>query len=313
MPPCSVSCRPPHAQVRTIEVSHRWLSQGLVVTDNKGSVVYANRAYADMTGADRGGRSPQVETLFSAFRRQPRSIYRCHRACATASPAPGSSVYPASSSRAASGPRWYRYRPAHSRTRRASTAACRGSSPTFRASAPQERLFLDLQQAIDYLDHAPAGFFAAEPDCRSPTSIRRSPNGSDRSYSFTPGDIEIADARARRRHGSRAVHQGGSGHHQERGDRSRSCKATGQPLPVRSFIVSPPTATARRAPPARRAEPHAGRGFRPTSGGRDPFHALLQLDPDGDCRLVADGRIARTNAPFHSLFSPVVARDAVDR
>src|SRR5690606_17005584 len=32
--------------------------------------------------------------------------------------------------------------------------------------AEQERFFLDLQKAIDHLDHAPAGFFAADPDGR---------------------------------------------------------------------------------------------------------------------------------------------------
>ena len=41
----------------------------------------------------------------------------------------------------------------------------------------------------------------------------------------------------------------------------------------------------RRAEPHHRAQPHAGRGFvRGTAGVRNPLHALLQLDADGDRR-----------------------------
>ena len=43
----------------------------------------------------------------------------------------------------------------------------------------QENVFQELQHAIDYLDHAPAGFFSVDAERRHrPISTRRSPTGS---------------------------------------------------------------------------------------------------------------------------------------
>ena len=41
----------------------------------------------------------------------------------------------------------------------------------------QERFFKELQNAIDYLDHAPAGFFSAERRARFSTSTLPWPTG----------------------------------------------------------------------------------------------------------------------------------------
>ena len=51
-------------------------AQGLIVTDLKGRVVYANRAYADMTGATNAADVKTVEGLLSDVPEASAIVYR---------------------------------------------------------------------------------------------------------------------------------------------------------------------------------------------------------------------------------------------
>ena len=146
------------------------MSEGVVIADRSNRILYANRTYADLIGAASGRDVHAVERVFAGQTSAAEAIYRITQKVREGSPgeeevrmpAPLSGVGP----EPASG-RWYRIRarplsPADGpRALVAWTLA-----DISRERARQEWVFQELQHAIDYLDHAPAGFFSAEPDGR---------------------------------------------------------------------------------------------------------------------------------------------------
>ena len=93
-----------------------------------------------------------------------------------------------------------------------------------RERAEQERFFLDLQKAIDHLDHAPAGFFAADQEGRV-TYINATLAewlGIDLA-SFTPGDTTLAEIVAGDGMALVRSVKADPGATRERRHRSRSC------------------------------------------------------------------------------------------
>src|SRR5690606_18377046 len=87
------------------------MGQGLVVTDAKGRVVYANRAYADMTGATSAADVKTVENLLSDSAEAFEIIHRIGSGLRDGRPGDGEfrlsqAVRPG----AAPGAHWYRVR-----------------------------------------------------------------------------------------------------------------------------------------------------------------------------------------------------------
>jgi two-component system, cell cycle sensor histidine kinase and response regulator CckA len=142
--------------------------EGLLVTDPKGRILYANRAYADLTGATTAADVKTVEALLSDNSEAAPIIERL--AAGLRDGRTGDGEFRLSRPIRAGGEpgaRWYRAWarifkvPGH---RRPLSAWLITDISDERAE--QERFFLDLQKAIDHLDHAPAGFFAADADGR---------------------------------------------------------------------------------------------------------------------------------------------------
>ncbi|THD50139.1 MAG: PAS domain-containing sensor histidine kinase [Bradyrhizobium sp.] len=138
-------------------------SDGLIVTDADSRIVYANDAYRLLSGAETAGDLKLVERLFTGAPEVSEAVYRLaqaaragHRAVEELRMAP-----PLAGEGAAA---WYRIRvrPLEGIARRGATAWT--VSDITRERERHESFFQDLQHAIDYLDHAPAGFFSAEPD-----------------------------------------------------------------------------------------------------------------------------------------------------
>src|SRR3954453_11731355 len=130
------------------------MSQGLLVTDTKGRVIYANRAYAEMTGAASAADLKTVEGLLSDVPEASVTIYRLASGLRDGQPGDGEfrlaqSIRPG----AEPGARWYR-----ARARAFSVPGQRLPMLAWQLAdisqerAEQERFFLDLQKAIDHLD-----------------------------------------------------------------------------------------------------------------------------------------------------------------
>jgi two-component system, cell cycle sensor histidine kinase and response regulator CckA len=138
-------------------------SDGILVTDRESRIVYANDAYRMLSGARAAGDLRPVERLFTGSPDVSESVYRLSQAAksgARASEELRLSPPPSGEGEVA----WYRIR-----VRPLEGAAKDGMmawtvSDETRDHDRHETFFQDLQHAIDYLDHAPAGFFSAEPN-----------------------------------------------------------------------------------------------------------------------------------------------------
>jgi two-component system, cell cycle sensor histidine kinase and response regulator CckA len=294
------------------------MGQGLLVTDNKGRVVYANSAYADMTGATGAADLRTVETLLSDVPEAVDTVYRLSSNLRDG--LPGAGEFRVSRSIKPGGemdPRWYRVQ-----SRAFKVPGER--QPLFawlladisRERAEQERFFLDLQQAIDHLDHAPAGFFAADSDFRITylNSTLAEWVGVDLT-SFTPGDMTIAALVAGDGMALVRSVKADPGTTRNAVIDLDLAMSSGQGLPVR-FLHR---VTANR---------DGSRGATRTSvlnrmQGEDSsadlraaeirFTRFFNSTPMAIAGVDGQGRIVRTNAPFYSLFASVVDRDAIDR
>ena len=265
------------------------MAQGLIVTDLKGRVIYANRAYAEMTGATMAADVKTVEALLSDVPEASAIVYRLASGIKDGQAGDGEfrlgqAIRPG----AEPGARWYRLkaRTFNVPSQRQPLVAWQIADVS-RERAEQERFFLDLQKAIDHLDHAPAGFFAADQEGRV-TYINATLAewlGIDLA-SFSPGDADAFRDHRRRRHGAGPLGQGRS--RRDARHRHRSRPRQGERRSVAGALHAPRQRYPRRragAEPHDRAQPHARRGcIRRAARLRDQVHALLQLDADGDRR-----------------------------
>ena len=138
-------------------------SDGILVTDRELRIIYANDAYRALSGAPAATDLRPVERLFTGSPDVSESVYRLSQAAKSAARASEElrlSPPPSGQGEVA----WYRIhvRPLQG-VARDGLMVWTVSDET-RDHARHETFFQDLQHAIDYLDHAPAGFFSAEPD-----------------------------------------------------------------------------------------------------------------------------------------------------
>ena len=138
-------------------------SDEILVTDRESQIIYANDAYRALSGAPAATDLRPVERLFTGSPDVSESVYRLSQAAKSAARASEElrlSPPPSGQDEVA----WYRIhvRPLQG-VARDGLMVWTVSDET-RDHARHETFFQDLQHAIDYLDHAPAGFFSAEPD-----------------------------------------------------------------------------------------------------------------------------------------------------
>ncbi|MBV9078418.1 MAG: PAS domain-containing protein, partial [Methylobacteriaceae bacterium] len=138
-------------------------ADGVVVVDENGRPIYANPRYLALTGTRNAAELRPVDRLFAGGPEVGEAIYRLAQAAREGRPA----VEEVRLSPALGGPArsfgWYRL---------TVRTLIRGGRPVTVWSIGdvthdrerQENVFQELQHAIDYLDHAPAGFFSVDGD-----------------------------------------------------------------------------------------------------------------------------------------------------
>ncbi len=133
---------------------------GLLVTDQGGRVIYANATYLDLTGATDMRDVRPIERVFIGDPDVSESIYRLLKAARE-----GRRLHEEVriTGLAGESARWLRMRvrPLGERRRDARMTVWSIADVT-RDRERQENVFQELQYAIDYLDHAPAGFFSVD-------------------------------------------------------------------------------------------------------------------------------------------------------
>ncbi len=133
---------------------------GVLVTDNAGRVIYANSAYLDLIDAVDANDMRPVERVFIGDADASEAIYRLLKAAREGTRLQEEVRVAGMKGRPA---RWLRLRvrPLGGGKRDGHLTVWSLSDVT-RERERQENVFQELQHAIDYLDHAPAGFFSVD-------------------------------------------------------------------------------------------------------------------------------------------------------
>ena len=295
------------------------LSHGAVVTDWEGRIVYANQAYGNLTGASSALEAATIERVFSKSDEASEIVYRMNqkvRAGHTvteefrmirdvrdfAQPTPPSDPLV---------PHWYRIS--------ARTLVHKGFkrplivweiSDVTAERVRQEKVFLELQHAIDYLDHAPAGFFSAQADgaIMYLNATLADWLGVDLTQ-FRPGEMNmkqlvLGDGMALL--DTLEVEPGESKTAVVDLDLARS---NGQSLPVRLYHKVPYAPDG--APGATRTlvlNRSAGEGAaEELRAAQVRFTRFFNNTPIAIASFAEDGTMVQSNAPFQRLFAPVLA------
>ncbi|OCP37542.1 cell cycle histidine kinase CckA [Ensifer sp. LC163] len=312
-------------QSRPDELARAFLDaheDGTIVTDRKGRIIYANAAYGALTGAKNAAGIQSLETILSRNREATEAIYRLtnglregkqgHEEFRLLKPlATGAAS-------SGSGAHWFRLKA------RVLPLEDSDRNPLYlwqiaditAERDDQERFFKELQNAIDYLDHAPAGFFSAgrKGEIFYINATLADWLGIDLTK-FQPGSMSIGDLVAGE--GLTLVQsvQAEPGLKKTKVLDLDLRKTNGQSLPVRMV---------HRVSSARDGAPGESRTIvMSRDGGEDEdqsassaamrFTRFFNNTPMAIASVDGKGRILRTNAPFLKLFSGLVSQDDVER
>src|SRR5262245_61128809 len=135
-------------------------NEGTLVTDPQGRVVYANAAYLDLVEASGPQDVRPVERVFMGDPGVSEAVYRLLKAAREGRRGQEEVRVTARKGESA---RWLRIRVRPlGEGKRESRMTVWSLADVTRELERHENVFQELQHAIDYLDHAPAGFFSAE-------------------------------------------------------------------------------------------------------------------------------------------------------
>ncbi len=296
------------------------LPEGTLITEADGRVIYANAAYGRMTGATKATEVQALETLLSRYRESSEALYRLTNGLRE-----GREGYEefrllkplGVHTGNGSGAHWYRLKarlvPSETGARKLHVWQITDITSE---RDDQERFFKELQHAIDYLDHAPAGFFSAgrKGEIYYLNATLAEWLGIDLTQ-FAPGSMTIADLVAGE--GMALVNsvQAEPGLSKTETLDLDLRKTNGQSFPV--HLVHRVRSARDGAPGESRSIVLArqkGRGSdQSASIASMRFTRFFNNTPMAIASVDGEGRILRTNAPFMKLFSDIVGRDYVDR
>lgn len=293
------------------------LNHGSVVTDWEGRIVYANRAYGELTGADNARDVATLERVFSGSDEASEIVYRMNQKVRS-----GSSdtqefrmvrdLRDMESGNGTLAPHWYRLttRPLQHPDYKKPLIVWEISDVT-QERYRQESVFMELQHAIDYLDHAPAGFFSAQADgaIMYVNATLADWLGIDLTQ-FRPGEINmnnlvLGDGMALLN--TLEVEPGESKTAVVDLDLARS---NGQSLPVRLYHKVPFAPDG--APGATRTlvlNRSAGEGIsEELRAAQVRFTRFFNNTPIAIASFAEDGTMVQSNAPFQRLFAEVLSK-----
>ncbi|CCF19622.1 Sensor protein [Pseudorhizobium banfieldiae] len=303
------------ALARAFMAGHR---DGILVTDAKGRTIYANAAYGRLTGAGKAAAVQPLEPLLSRHRESSEALYRLVNGIREGREGHEEFRLPqplGRSSGQGSEAHWYRLKARilkedEGRPERFSVWQLTDITSE---RDDQERFFRELQNAIDYLDHAPAGFFSAgrKGEIFYVNATLADWLGIDLTK-FVPRSLSIADLVAGEGMALIQSVQAAPGLQRTETLDLDLRRTNGQSLPVR--LLHSVTSMRDGAPGESRtivlARQPGVEGDQSASAMR--FTRFFNNTPMAIASVDGDGKILRINAPFLRLFSGVVSRDDVE-
>ncbi|MEM9104571.1 MAG: response regulator, partial [Pseudomonadota bacterium] len=294
--------------------------EGTVVTDRKGRVVYANRTYADMIGTESATDVRSIETLMSNDSQAAEAVYRLTNRLRQGKE--GQEEFRllkglGSDPDTPAEPRWYRLRARLLDLGDAGEELHSWQLSDITAEREeQERFFRELQHAIDYLDHAPAGFLSTGQagDIVYINATLADWIGLDLTR-FTPGSIVLKDLIAGEGMALIESVQAAPGLDRTATLDLDMLRQDGKSLPV--SLVHRVSATRDGAPGESRTIVLKRGGDGATAGqaaaAETRFTRFFNNTPMAIASVESDGKIVRTNATFLKMFSAVIARDDLEK
>ncbi|NWJ22985.1 cell cycle histidine kinase CckA [Rhizobium sp. RM] len=305
-------------QSRSDGLARRFLSahpDGTLITDAKGRMVYANATYCRMTGTTKASDIQSLETLLSRSRESTEALYRLINLLRE-----GRDGYeefrllkPLSENATNGGPHWYRLKGRVLKDAGDEDLHVFQIADITPEREDQERFFRELQNAIDYLDHAPAGFFSAgrKGEIVYLNATLSEWLGIDLAQ-FSPGSMTVSDIVAGE--GMALIE---SVQPQNNAKRTEILdldmrRVNGQSMPAR--LVHQVTAQDGAPGESRTIVLMRPKGHEDAeSSSAMRFTRFFNNTPMAIASLDGEGRILRINAPFLKMFSGVVGRDDIDR
>ncbi len=279
-------------------------SEGMVVVEVDGRVAYANPSYLRLSGAHSLAEVRVVERLFTGTPDVSEAIYRLAQAARDGrgaveemrlSPPLG----------AFEGAAWYRVkvRPVDRPGRR--RASLWSVADVTRERERQENIFQELQHAIDYLDHAPAGFLSVDSTGEVVYVNATLAGWLDYDLAqFGSGGLKITDIVPGDGAALLGSVAGGAGEVRTEIHDLDLRKRGGQSLPVRvfhrvAFGYDGSPGPSRTLVLNRSAGEDVAEGQR---AAEVRFARFFNNTPLAIATITREGRLARTNGPFARLF-----------
>ncbi|WP_299862485.1 response regulator [uncultured Hoeflea sp.] len=294
--------------------------EGTLVTDEKDRVIYANQAYGALTGSTKAADVQSIEALLSRHRESSEAVYRLTNAMREGRG--GQEEFRMSQpltegQDGGGGAYWYRLRgrPVAAADGAAKLMAWQLSDISHERTE-QEMVFKELQNAINYLDHAPVGFFSAGRDGAIVylNATLADWLGIDLT-AFQPGRIMLRDLVAGAGMALVESVQAEPGLNRTAQLDLDLLKANGQSLPVR--LVHRVSATRDGSPGESRtiviSREDGELGAHDAANAEMRFTRFFNNTPMAIASVDDKGKILRTNGPFLRMFSGLVSHDDMER
>ena len=286
------------------------MDTSIVVSDGDGRVIYANEAYAELLGASSPDDITSVEAIFSKRSEANEIIYKMANAAKKGVASIEEVRLKTGLNSSQEGARWFRLRakgmmnPSDNQP-----VTVWQVSDVTNDRKNQENTFQELQDAIHYLDHAPAGFMASESNGALiyVNATLADWLGIDLTR-FKPGSIKMQDIISNDNLALLSSLQSEISNTQTSVLDLDMKKSDGKLLPVRLY---------HKIPAATDGAPGSTRTLvinRSASAGdsdalRDAeirFTRFFNSTPVAIAGVNSSGEIVRTNAPFQRMFSTVI-------
>lgn len=294
--------------------------EGTLVTDDKDRVIYANQAYGQITGTTSASDVQSIEAILSRHRESAEAVYRLTNSMRNGQAGQEEFRMPHALNEAPNGNgtgHWYRLR-----GRPVSGGEGAGLLMAWQLSdisqerTEQEMVFKELQNAINYLDHAPVGFFSAG---RDGSIVYLNATLADwlgiDLTSFLPGKLMLRDLVAGAGMALVESVQAEPGLNSTAQLDLDLLKTNGQSFPVR--LVHRVTATRDGSPGESRTivigRDEGGKDTNDAANAEMRFTRFFNNTPMAIASVDAKGRILRTNGPFLQMFSGLVSRDDMEQ
>ncbi len=286
------------------------MDAGLVVTDTDNRVVYANHSYADLIGAEGESQVTNVETAFSKKDEATEFIYKMSNTVRAGGAIVEEVRLSSGFTPEQQGARWFRLRARPMAIEKGGKPYTVWQISDVTADRfEQENAFQALQEAIHYLDHAPAGFMSSE---ESGNLVYINATLSDwlglDLARFEPGSVNASEIISDESLALFNTLQSSQSPSKTSILDLDMIRTDGKLLPVRLYSRTPYSSDS--APGSlrtlvlnRSSEPGESDALR---DAEIRFTRFFNNTPIAIAGLAEDGNIVRTNAPFHRMFATVM-------